>query len=74
MSTKRNHYSDTMETRRPSPAQQRGPTTDTVLAHVRELTADEKRRAGLFAASVAVRQGWAAGQLADVVAALGLTK
>lgn len=70
---KRFHYSDEIDTHPTRPlGTQRGPTTDTVLSVVRELTADEKRQAGLFAASVAIRQGWAPGVLAEVVDMLGI--
>jgi hypothetical protein len=50
---------------------QKGPTTATVLDTVRTPTDDEQRKAGVFAASTAIRQGWT-GELADVLDCLGI--
>jgi hypothetical protein len=77
MSSYRAHsYSDNLNPRRPSTGSQQGPSIGSEIDGAGlPLHPDKLRKAGLFATSVAIRQGWtpeeAPGELADVLRAIG---
>lgn len=57
-----------------SPNRQQGPSIAWLFANATPPDDAAIRRAGLFATSLAIRQGWTPAVLADVLGALGVTK